>query len=104
MIAVNTQLQSLKERGFDIREVRIANEEYAIVNCIRGRRIASEFKEFFLKFRILGKNLMNYLIIIHHNIYYKKIKRQFKTFYFSLISSNLTLTNLLTPLSCIVIP
>lgn len=49
MIAVNAQLQSLKERGFDIREVRIANDEYAIVNCIRGRSNASEFKELLSK-------------------------------------------------------
>lgn len=49
MIAVNAQLQSLKQRGFDIKEVRIATDEYQIVNCIRGRANALEFKELLSK-------------------------------------------------------
>ena len=49
MIAISAQLQSLKERGFDIREVRIATDEYQVVNCIRGRKNANDFKELLSK-------------------------------------------------------
>lgn len=49
MQAIKFQYESLKRRGFDIREIRIATDEYQITSCIRGREDASSFKELLTK-------------------------------------------------------
>lgn len=49
MQAIKFQYESLKRRGFDIREVRIATDEYQITSCIQGREDASSFKELLSK-------------------------------------------------------
>ena len=45
LCAIKAQYDSLKQRGFDIREIRIATDEYQIINCIRGRETSVNFKK-----------------------------------------------------------
>ena len=45
MQVIKAQYDSLKLRGFDIKEIRIATDEYQIINAVRKREDSSSFKE-----------------------------------------------------------
>ena len=49
MQVIKAQYDSLKLRGFDIKEIRIATDEYQIINAVRKREDSSSFKEILSK-------------------------------------------------------
>lgn len=77
MWILKEQLESLKKRGFNISEVRIANEEPEITNCIRGRDNALEFKELLSKASYYWEEFDEKLFDHHPPQYILERKKEF---------------------------